>query len=170
MNKEVAEKFSLLVDLGEITVPPSYVPDKRLGFFRRKYHRQFFCFDKEITDANFSNPTRILKPGDKLHVRVFECPTPNTTSECMKFLATEEVVYTGAQGASLVFEQKRNQLPKGFWYTSFDEKSKLWKNVRGCYGVPYLVALFGGSFDFILICFEKDVLTVKAFFCFSNTV
>ncbi len=86
----------------------------------------------------------------------------------MAFLATQKAIHTGAQGASLVFDQKRDQLPKGKWYASFDEKHRLWKDAHGNHGVPDVDASSDGDFWFGLGYFE-DVWDVDdAFLCFCD--
>ena len=70
------EKFALIADLGSIIVPDDYVHGTRLTSFKEKYQNEkvksFYYYNDLIIDANFSNSSRILKPGDKLWVRVFE--------------------------------------------------------------------------------------------------
>ena len=166
---EPTEKFALLVDLGIITVPDDYVHDKRLTKFGKQNRKKFYYSD-EITDKNFPNPTRVLKPGDKLRVRAFKQIVPGTTTseERMAFLATEKAIHTGAQGASLVFDQKRDQLPKGKWYTSFDEKDRLWADAGGNPEVPNVLCYSGGGFQFPLGVFENVWDDGYAFLCFCD--
>ena len=167
MDKFVPEKFVPLVDLGKITVPTGH----RLVVFGKRSYKRFWHYDKALTDQNFPNPTRILKPGDRLWVRAFRQVVPGTTTseERIDFCRRQEGnVFVGAQGASLVFDQKRDLLPKGLWYGSFDQREHLWKDTSGCYGVPNLVALRGGSFDFDLRCFERPRDDGDAFFSFRD--
>ena len=167
---ELAEKFALLVDLGIITVPDDYVHKEWLTKFDKQNRKKFYYYNDEITDANFGNPTRVLKPGDKLRVRAFKQVVGGTTTseERTAFLATQKAIYTGAQGASLVFDQKRDQLPKGKWYVSFDEPDRLWKDAGGCHRVPFFRASSGGDFDFDLGFFEDVWYGNDAFLCFSD--
>lgn len=164
------EKFALLADLGMIIVPDDYDPKNRLTLFGKENRKKFYYYNDDITDANFPNPTRVLKPGDKLRVRVFEQTVKgNTTSEeRMAFLATQKAVHTGAQGASLVFEQKRDQLPKGKWYCSFDEKDRLWKDADGRRRVPFVGAYSGGDFRFCLGCFRDGWDGAHCLLCFCD--
>ncbi len=167
---ERAEKFALLVDLGVITVPDDYVPGTQLASFKKKNHEKFSYYNDAITDANFSNPTRVLKPGEKLFVRVFhQIVSGNTTSEeRMEFLSQYNPVYTGAQGASIVWEQKRDRLPKGKWYSSFDEKDRLWKDSGGYHRVPLVWALVDGDFKFDLGRFENPWGDDGCILCFCD--
>jgi hypothetical protein len=163
----IDKRFSLLVDLGIITVPENYVHKKQLSSLSRK---EFYYFNEKITDVNFPKPTRILKPGDKLWVRVFKQTVPETTTseDRLGFLAKLKAVHTGAQGASLVYNQKRDQLPKGYWYCSFDEKERLWKDADGDHRVPYVCAYSDGDFEFSLGCFEIGWLGDDGLLCFCD--
>lgn len=149
----VDKRFELLVDLGIIIVPENYIHDKQLSSLNKD---DFYYFNENITDKNFPKPSRILKPNDKFWVRAFkQVASGSTTSEDrMGFLAKMNAIHTGAQGASLVFQQKRNQLPKGFWYCSFDEKEHLWKDSGGNHRVPRVAADSDGDFGFDLGYFE----------------
>lgn len=157
---EPTEKFGLLVDLGTITVPADYDHANWLAKFKVKHQggekKSFYSYNDAITDEDFPNPSRILKPGDRLWVRAFEQVFKGTTTsdERMAFLATQKAIHAGAQGASLVFDQKRDQLPKGKWYASMDEKKRLWKDAYGRHGVPGVGARSDGDFRFNLGYFE----------------
>ena len=165
-----SSKFALLADLGIITVPDDYVHATALAKFSEKNRNKFYYYNDYITDKNFPNPTRILKPGDKLRVRAFEQVAPGTTTseERMAFLATQKAIHTGAQGASLVLDQKRYQLPKGKWYASFDEKYRLWADADGDHGVPGVDCHSDGGFGFDLGVFENVWYLAHAFLCFCD--
>ncbi len=162
-------KFALLVDLGIITIPEGD-PATQLARFKEEHGDKFYYYNKNITDEHFSNPSRILQSGDKLWVRAFEQVVDGTTTseERMAFLATQKPVYTGAQGATVVFEQKHDHLPKGTWYTSFDEKEHLWENVNNSYKVPRLYISSFGDCEFCVSDFECPCAANGAFFCFSE--
>ena len=164
------DKFALLAHLGVVTVPDDYVHDRQLAVFRKKHRKKFWHHSSDITDRNFPNPSRILKPGDRLHVRAFEQVVPGVTTseEHMAFLAGEDAIYAGAQGITVVFDQKRDQLPKGRWYASFDEKSRLWENGGDYHGVPCLVALVRGGFDLDLAAFGHGWDVTCSFLCFCD--
>lgn len=164
------EKFAVLIELGVITVPDDYDHKTQLAKFFKKNRKKFYGINDNITDENFQNPTRILKPGDKLRVTAYkQIVSGSTTSEeRMKFLRSQNAVFTGAQGPSLVFEQKRDELPKGYWYGSFDEKDRLWKDSDGYLRVPRLGRYSVGVFYFDLGFFEFDWDDDNAFFCFRD--
>jgi hypothetical protein len=167
---ESTEKFALLADLGIITVPDDYMHEKRLTTFDEQNRKKFYYYNDEITDKNFPNPTRVLKPGDKLRVRAFKQVVDGTTTsvERMAFLATQNAIHTGAQGASLVFEEKRDQLPKRYWCASFDEKDRLWADADGRHRVPRVFCNSDGVFRFDLGSFENVWSDGSAFLCFCD--
>ncbi len=166
----VQEKFSLLLDLGIVTVPDDYVHETALAKFLEQNRKEFYDANKNITDCNFSNPTRVLKPGDKFRVRVFRqiADGETTSAERLNFLRQQKAVFVGAQGTTLVFNQKRDQLPKGKWYTSFDEPDRLWQDADGCHGVPYVRACSVGGFVWRLGDFEDDWSGGSCFLCFCE--
>ncbi len=165
-------KFGLLCNLGAITVSDKYVHATALADFAKENRRGFYYHDA-LTDTNFPNPTRILKAGETLFASAWEQTVSGATSsvERMKFLETKESLLVGAQGLTLVFGQKekRDLLPKGKWYSSFDERKRLWKDVtHGRHRVPYVDADSHGDFDFYLGDFEDDWLGSVAFLCFRD--
>ncbi len=167
---EPTGKFNLLVDLGIITVPDDYVHESRLASFGKKNRKKFYYYNDNITDKNFPNPTRVLKPGDKLCIRGFKqiVGGSTTSEERIAFLARQKAVYTGAQGASLVWEQKRDQLPRGYWYSSFDEKERRWEDADANHEVPGVLACSDGGFFFSLGDFESVRYGSSAFLCFCD--
>ena len=167
---EPTEKFALLVDLGIITVPDDYVHEKRLGTFSQQDRKKFYYYNDEITDKNFPNPTRVLKPGNKLRVCAFKQVGDGTTTseDRMAFLATQKATHTSAQGASLVFDQKRDQLPKGRCYASFDEPDRLWVDAGNNHKVPRVYCYPDGDFKFCLDSFEDVWINEDAFLCFCD--
>lgn len=169
-SPEPTEKFALLVDLGIITVPDDYNHATTLKSFDKKNRKKFYYYNDAITDQNYSNSTRVMKPGDKLRVRVFKQVVGGTTTseERMAFLATQKAIHTGAQGASLVWDQKRDQLPKGKWYASFDKKDLLWTDADGYHRVPSVSARSDGGFDWDLGSFEGVWYDGGAFLCFCD--
>lgn len=169
-SAEPAEKFALLVDLGIITVPEGYDHTMALAHFAEKNRNGLYYYNEAITDENFPNPTRVLKPGDKLRVCAWKQVVPGTTTseERLAFLATQKAIHVGAQGASLVWDQKRDQLPKGKWYNSLDEKDRLWADADGDHWVPSVDADLDGGFCFLLSYFKSAWDDGHAFLCFYD--
>jgi hypothetical protein len=163
---EPNKKFALLADLGFISVPEDHDCKNHLSNFREKHYQEFGIFSNSITDSCFSNPTRVLCSGDVFWVRVFQRITSRLTSseECIDFLKEQKADLLGAQGAALVFEQKKEELPKGK-YSSFDEKRRLWCGDAGRFWLPQIVVTSDGLFTWIVSPFDAYEAH-PTFFCF----
>ena len=171
-----SQKFEIFKNLGILTVPASYIHKTRLADFYKRHQggkrKSFYYYDSDINDQNFANPSRILKPGEKFQVdvvrQVFRGET--TSEERMAFLAVHRGIYLGAQGASLVFDDQkmRTDLPKGKWYSSFDEKDRLWQVTNGRRRVPCIHAYSDGDFYFSLGFFESVCGDHVCFFLFRD--
>lgn len=164
-------KFTLLYDLGYIEVPAVYEFDTALASFKKVNREKFYYYNTVINDANFNNPSRILKAGDRLRVRAFHQTAPGTTTstERMDFLRAQlGNVFIGAQGAALVFEQKRAELPKGRWYASLDEAGRLHQDADLDRWVPGVRASADGGFWFRLGNFGDPCVQFSAFLCFCD--
>ncbi len=172
--KPKKEKFRLIADLGIITIPEGCLHETRLDSFRARYKdkelRSSYLYSNDLTDANFPRTSRILKPGDKLWVRAFEQTTSGktTATERMKFLDSQNAVYTGAQGVSHVWEQKRDQLPKGKYCVSYDKQENLWWDPNGDHRVPYVSTGPNDGFRFGLIRFGRDWDSIDVLLCFCE--
>jgi len=165
-REETLQKFTLLADLGVITIPE----DTSLDSFLQKNRKKFYDVDKNITDANFPNPSRILKPGDKIGVRAYKqiVSVTTTTEERMKFLRQQPGnIFVGAHGIPPVFEQVKVKLPKGFWYASFDEEDRL-PYLGSYHRVPVLHAYSRGVWHWHLGYFERVWHDTNAFFGFRD--
>ena len=171
LERLAKKKFGLLADLGTIEVPADYVHATQLGTFRKLNHDKFYYYNDGIADENFGSPSRILKPGDKLWVRAWKQIDSDETSseERMNFVRSIDANahWIGAQGASLVFDQKRTELPKGYWYASFDEKDRL-PVLDGGHRVPGVSAYSDGDFSFRLGYFGNPWDDDDAFLSFSD--
>ena len=87
----------------------------------------------------------------------------------MMFLKTQsKVVFPSAQGASLVWEQKRGMLPKGYSYCSLDERSQLWEDIRGYHWVSGINVTSHGKFSFFLGQFDRDWGDDVTLLCFCD--
>ncbi len=164
------EKFDLLLDLGVITVPDDFVHSTHLATFSKNNRKKFYYYRDDITDKNFNKATVQLVPGRKLRVKAFKQTVSGytTSEERMAFLKTQNNIFTGAVGASLVFEQKRDLLPKGKPYSSFDEKEALLKDSCDMHGVPVVYARTDGGFWFGLEGFECDWYVDGCLLCFCD--
>lgn len=168
--RELSMKFAELVNLGHVEAPADYSHVKRIGMFLKRDRSKFSDVKPEINDTNFPRPSRIIKPGDKFLVRVFQqiehYGHTTTMDDRLKFLALHNAVHTGPQGASLVFEQKRAHLPVDTWYASLDEDCE--ESVDDTEGVSGLIRYSDGTFCWHLGCFEHLWVNTRAFFCFTE--
>jgi hypothetical protein len=169
------EKFALFVDLGILTVPGDYEHASQLERFRRKHGYlfdnpcQYNNYSPNLCDSNFPNPTRLLSPGDRFHVRAFRPVFASGTSnweDCLVFLATQQAVLTGAQGLSLVFELMFKKMRDDIWYASLDAKDRLWANSH--HMVPGVIIPSGMFVTFSLHRFESFMQRHDAFLCFTE--
>lgn len=162
-------RFTLVKTL-DIVVPSDYVHPTQLATFKKEYKDKCYFYNDAITDANFGKVTTQLTPGRKFKVKVFKQTVAGVTTskERMAFLRSQNAVFTGAQGASLVFAQKRQELPKGYWYSSFDEKEALWQDADGYRRVPHVDAYSDGYFVFDLGDFGLEWLDDGCLLCFCD--
>ncbi len=163
-------RFILLKTI-DITVPADYVHATQLTKFKKAYNKKKFCFYNDaVTDANFIKVTTPLTPGRKFKVKVVKQVVPGRTTavDRLAVYRSLKAFFTGAQGASLVFAQKRHELPKGSWYCSLDEKEALWQDTDGYHRVPSVHADSDGGFDFDLGHFENDWYDGHCLLCFCD--
>src|SRR3989344_1307137 len=152
---QVDDRFEL-VNTFEIVVPEGYDHSKRLDSFGKEHRKAFYYYNDAITDKNYAKATTKLVPGRKLKVKVFQIKETVTSEDCIAKLRSEKAILVGAQGASLVWEQKKEELPVNRWSASFDEKDALWKDADGYHGVPGVGRNSDGDFKFNLGNFEND--------------
>ncbi|PIR38773.1 MAG: hypothetical protein COV34_00440 [Candidatus Zambryskibacteria bacterium CG10_big_fil_rev_8_21_14_0_10_42_12] len=110
---------SLLVayrDLGVLKIPPAYQHDIQLARFRAQYPKGI-QFNPLLTDDNFSSCGHMLRPWDKVRVRVFRLGDSAPTNVVIKEMSTESV-FVGAQGLSLVFTHMQDKLENGRRYVA----------------------------------------------------
>jgi hypothetical protein len=155
----------------EVTVPEGYDHDTRLTTFGTPERRkEFYYYHEGLTDANFAEKaTSKLIGGRKFAVKIFGIKKDQvvTSEDCLAQIKRVNGILTGAQGASLVYEQKKAELPKGKYYVSFDEKEAL-PVLGGYHGVPCVDANSDGAFEFNLGYFEHDWLDDRCLLCFCD--
>jgi hypothetical protein len=152
----------------EIEVPEGYDHATRLDAFALEHRNEFFFYNDAITDQNFGSPTIRLEPGRKLKVTVFEIKKTVSSEDCFAFLKGQEALLVGAQGASLVYEQKKEKLPVGKWSLSFDEKDRLWIDSDGRHRVPRVCRCSDGDYQFGLGYYGRDWPSGRCLLCFSD--
>ena len=166
---QIQSKFVLLHDLGVITIPVNYVHQTCVSDFLRKNGIHFDYVNGNISDENFRNPTRILKSGEKFHVHAWRQLNDTNKkifpAECMRFIDSVNLKsrWLGVQGATVVFDQKRECLPKGRCYSSFDEQEKLFLGSDGRWRFSGIDACWNNRFCFNLTPFDRECFSAGAF-------
>ncbi|OGZ05884.1 MAG: hypothetical protein A2845_03720 [Candidatus Lloydbacteria bacterium RIFCSPHIGHO2_01_FULL_49_22] len=161
--------FTLMKTI-DIVVPDDYVHATQLATFKRENLNGFYAYDPSIIDANFTNVTTSLVPGRKFRVQVFRPPTSGVTTseEWLAFLKSQKAVLVGAQGLSLVYAAKREELPKHYVCVSLDEKGAFWKDASGHHRVPYLYGDLSGNFGLYLGIFDHGWTDKCCLLCFCD--
>ncbi len=118
----VDSRFTLSTTF-QFTVPDNYNHPTRLASFSRENRTKFYFYNDNITDENFKNATNKLTPGKTYEVKIFGIAKRVISEDCLAFLKTQKAILVGAQGISVVWQQAKEQFPKGKWTISFDEKS-----------------------------------------------
>lgn len=172
LSKLVDSRFKFLKSF-EVIVQEGYNHATRLDTFHAAHqneeNKEFYFYNDAITDVNYAPiATTKLTPGRKFMVKVFGIIDRVSSVDCLTKIKTEKGTLVGAQGASLAYEQKKEQLPKGKWALSFDEKEALWRDPDGSHRVPSVGARTGGDFYFDLAHFENDWDSDVVLLCFCD--
>ena len=149
----VVSRFSLLSSL-QFTVPEGYNHSTQLASFSKENRKKFYSYNDNITDENFAKTTNKLVPGKTYEAKIFGITKWVTSEDCLAFLKTQNAILVGAQGISVVWQQAKENLPKGKYTLSFDEKNALWQDALGLRRVPYVGRGVGGDWHFVLGRFE----------------
>ena len=70
-HSQTDDQFEL-VGTFEVTVPEGYDHATRLTAFGKEHRKEFYYYNKAITDTNYANATTKLVPGRKFQVKVFQ--------------------------------------------------------------------------------------------------
>jgi hypothetical protein len=150
VQQDKQDKRFELVNTFTLTVPESYNHATQLASFRKRCLNDFFSFDEErqqescfyddgVSDANCSKTTHRLVAGKTYTVRVFVITESIVRSEdCLKFLHSQRALLVSAQGLSLVWQQKKDELPVLVSILSFDEEEAV-VDAAGAYWVPLVL-------------------------------
>ena len=148
----VDPRFSLLTTF-QFTVPEDYNHPTQLASFKERDYKKFYYCNDNITDANFTKATNELTPGHTYEAKIFGITKWVTSEDCLAFLKMRNALLVGAQGISIVWQQAKEQFPKGKWTVSFDEKESLWQDADGYRGVPSMYRYSDGGWFFNLYYF-----------------
>ncbi len=144
--KDPDPRFVLKAEFN-IQVPGDYNHDTHMTNFRMRCAREFSEYAEVMVDRYQKMASTRLEPGEKLRVRVFHIVRHVGPEDIWAFLCDPNVILAGARGATLVYEQARDKLFRGWHYLSYDLKSNL-RERNGTHYVPELVKDERGRFDF----------------------
>lgn len=128
-------RFSLLTTF-QFTVPKNYTHATQLASFAKENREKFYSYNDNIADANFARATNKLTPGKTYEAKIFGITKRVASEDCLAFLKTQKAILVGAQGISVIWQQAKENFPKGKWTVSFDEKETLWQDAFGDRRVP----------------------------------
>ena len=134
------KRFEFVKDF-KITVPADYNHATQLKTFAERYKKRLYYYEEDITDANFSRATNKLIPGRVYKVKIFRIKQMVESQDILNFIASQKGILVGAQGASLVYQLAKDQLPIGTgdnWYLSLDKRDALFIDSSGV-RVPNLI-------------------------------
>jgi hypothetical protein len=141
-----------------VVVPETYKHRGRFRAFWKEYRRNFHYFNRDLTDKNFSRVTHQLVPGEQLRFDLFHVRDSVQSEDSLAMLKRRNSLLVGAQGASLVYELARDQLPiaeQNQFVLFIDERERLWMNEGQYARVPALVRHTGDRFSFHLQHFSE---------------
>jgi hypothetical protein len=164
------EKFGLLFDGGVHEVPDDYVHSTWLGTFFKAQRPNFRVFDSTIKHTNFAQPSRIMLPGERFHIRALApvCIKMTSSNERLEFLMRQGAVFTGVQGLALAFVLIGAQLPKGKHYSALDHVGRLYQNAHLQVQVPDLNIRNDGALFFECNDFAAGWYGGNAMICFNE--
>lgn len=124
-----------------VNVPATYNTATQLDSFSVSANKDdFINFYDSITDANYAKVTTQLMPGASYMVTIYEGEKTVSTEDCMQFLKSKNAMLVGAQGLSLLYQLKKDDLPTDKLIFSFDNKNSLWfSSYYKCSLVPFLI-------------------------------
>ncbi|QQS60110.1 hypothetical protein IPN41_03200 [Candidatus Falkowbacteria bacterium] len=152
----------------KFTVPSDYNHEEQLKAFGKKYKKEFYFYNSDITDKNFAKVSNKLIPGKTYTVKIFPILQNVSSEDCMTFLKKQNAIFVGAQGISLLRDVDKEKFPIGKWTVSFDEKENLWKDADGGHGVPLVGRGSGGVWRFDLGYFGFQWGSVDCLVCFCD--
>ncbi|MFA5358588.1 MAG: hypothetical protein WC310_02060 [Patescibacteria group bacterium] len=158
--------FELVTDFGLIVVPDNYNHATQLASFRSKYPELFGNRSQNMVDSRFALVSHVLRPGEKFWVLGFKnlkaYLSPTTNEQRLAFIKSQEGFLVGAQGLTLVWEQRSQLFLPRQHYASLDVKKALPRFLghgsksRAGHGtiVPMLNLLEKGQTEFVPITFN----------------
>jgi hypothetical protein len=128
---EEDSRFRLMKDFA-LTVPKEYDHLYQMrNFFANRRENDFSDFT-EIDNVLFLWATNKAVAGRTYTVKIFEIVERVSAPDCLEFLKSANAVFLNIQGASLVYQEAKNELLAGYRYFSLDEIDALaiWEHVE----------------------------------------
>jgi len=163
----IDDRFELVTSF-ELKVPDDYDHASRLNTFFQNHEHELSGYDRRITDDNFAQVSTHLTPGQELLVKIFQINKQITHEECLSFLRQQKAILVGAQGASLVLEHNKENLPDDMCILSLDKVDTLYQDHEGDHCVPYLERCENNIWGFGLGYAEHDWHDDNCFLCFCE--
>lgn len=118
----------------------------------------FFC-NHDINDQNFTMTTHELVPSRPYGVMTFGVRAGATVSgdDCLAFYESQQAMFVGPQGLTLVQQLKKTEFPVGKWTVSFDKKEALWQDANGFHTLPGICPQPEGDWAAHLWNYESDL-------------
>jgi hypothetical protein len=148
----LVQKFKLIKTI-EFLTPLEYNHGKQLSTLDKK---KFYFFNDAITDVNFQNVLDKFIPGKKYLVKFIGIGGSVTSEDCLQVYTDHKAFLVGAQGLSLLWQQKKEEFPVGKWSVSFDKKNHLYRGADGNHRVPRVYRDSDGDYEFDLGDFGND--------------
>lgn len=143
----------------EVTVPADYSHGTQIEDSKKKAQKDkviLFGYDSFFTNKNFEGETTKLLPGETFIIKIFPITEQATSQQCLAFLKNQKSLYFGLHGLTVVFDLKKDKLPKDKWIISFSPKDELLVDASGSHVVPYLSTSVDGDYGFEKCYFEND--------------
>ena len=134
-TKALSDKFTSLVS-DKFTAPKVFAHDVQLSNYATfvEGRPEIIC-NGRLRDDNFAAVTQQFVPGSTYGIEIFAIAPSASSEECLKFLASQEAMFVGAQGITLIQQVKPEIFPSGKWTASLDKKKALWKDISGVHRV-----------------------------------
>jgi hypothetical protein len=153
--------FAVAGEPGEIVVPANYRHDRWIDTVRHEQRGLIHYMNALITDHSFGRPGHILTPGERLKVKIFFGAVGEghviSSEERYEHLVSQNAVFAGVHGATLVAEQLLDKLPRGLMSLILDHPDRLFRDDRRNIKLPRLVTPIEGPGCSIELVNHKDV-------------
>lgn len=145
-----------------ITVPMDYNHDAQIDTFIKQ--RKITSYHSDLTSKNFANATNKLEPGQTYDVEIIPILSVATRKEYMMFHHNRKHLLVGPQGLTLVYQLKKDELPKDKRIFSLDEDDALFKDDDGDTRFPCIEP--GSNDDYFDLDFQSALDFDDCLLCF----